>query len=213
VEINALWYNALLTMAQFSRAMNRPAATYESMAGRVRASFQRYWNAAENCCFDVLDGPSGNECAIRPNQIFAVSLPESPLKAEQQVAVVETCARSLLASFGIRSLAPGERDYAGRYEGGPVQRDSVYHQGTVWGWLLGPFALAWLRVHNDREGALAMLEPMKHHLQAACVGSISEIFDGDPPFAPRGCFAQAWSVSETLRAWMEISRARDPDKL
>jgi predicted glycogen debranching enzyme len=206
-EINALWYNALLTMAQFSRDMNRPAAAFESMAGRVRASFGRYWNATEGCCFDVLDGPSGNEAAIRPNQVFAVSLSESPLPTEQQAAVVETCARLLLSSFGLRSLAPGESDYAGRYEGGPAQRDSVYHQGTVWGWLLGPFALAWMRVHNDPESALALLEPMKHHLQAACVGSISEIFDGDPPFAPRGCFAQAWSVSETLRAWMEISRA------
>jgi len=212
VEINALWYNALLTMAQFARTLNRPAAAYESLGERVRASFQRYWNAAEGCCFDVLDGPSGHEAAIRPNQIFAVSLPESPLKPDQQASVVEICARRLLASFGLRSLAAGEPDYAGRYEGGPAQRDSVYHQGTVWGWLLGPFALAWMRVYHDPDGALALLEPMKHHLQSACVGSISEIFDGDPPFAPRGCFAQAWSVAETLRAWMEISRARGPEK-
>ncbi len=212
VEINALWYNALLTMAQFSRAIGRPSAAYESMAERVRASFQRYWNAAEGCCFDVLDGPSGHEAAIRPNQIFAVSLPQSPLTAEQQAAVLETCARRLLASFGLRSLAAGESSYAGRYEGGPAQRDSVYHQGTVWGWLLGPLALAWMRVYHDPEGALALIEPMKHHLQTACVGSISEIFDGDPPFAPRGCFAQAWSVSETLRAWTEIFRAGNSGK-
>ena len=207
VEINGLWYNALLTMARFAERLQRDASSYQEMAIRVRASFPRFWNSAENCCFDVLDGPSGNEAAIRPNQILAVSLPESPLSGQQQLAVVETCARRLLTSFGLRSLAAGDSAYAGRYEGGPAARDSVYHQGTVWGWLAGPFALAWMRVHDDPAGALALLEPMAHHLQAGCVGSVSEIFDGDPPFAPRGCFAQAWSVSETLRAWTEISRA------
>jgi len=207
VEINALWYNALLTMARFALRLKKPANAYIEMASRVRASFGRFWNSASNCCFDVLDGPAGNEAAIRPNQIFAVSLPESPLTPQQQTSVVEACARLLLTSFGLRSLGPYESAYAGRYEGGPAARDSVYHQGTVWGWLLGPFALAWMRVHDDPEGALALLEPMAHHLQAACVGSISEIFDGDAPFTPRGCFAQAWSVAEVLRAWTEISRA------
>ena len=207
VEINALWYNALLTMAKFAERLKRPPASYAEMAKRVRANFARFWNLSEGCCLDVLDGPGGNEAAIRPNQIFAVSLPESPLPGQQQLAVVETCARRLLTSFGLRSLAPGESAYAGRYEGGPAARDSVYHQGTVWGWLAGPFALAWMRVHDDPAGALALLEPMAHHMQAGCVGSISEIFDGDPPFTPRGCFAQAWSVAETLRAWTEISRA------
>ncbi len=207
VEINALWYNALLTMSKLAEKLSKPATSYAEMAKRVRASFARFWNPAEGCCFDVLDGPAGNEAAIRPNQIFAVSLPESPLTNQQQFAVVETCARRLLTSFGLRSLAPGDSAYAGHYEGGPAARDSVYHQGTVWGWLAGPFALAWMRVHGDPAGALALLEPMAHHLQAGCVGSISEIFDGDAPFTPRGCFAQAWSVAETLRAWTEISRA------
>jgi len=207
VEINALWYNALLTMTEFAHRLGRPAGEYEAGAERARASFGRFWNAAEKCCFDVLDGPSGNEAAVRPNQIFAVSLPESPLTAEQQASVVELCARRLLSSVGLRSLAPNESAYAGRYEGGPAQRDSVYHQGTVWGWLLGPLALATWRVHKNAAAALALLEPIQHHLHAACVGSISEIFDGDPPFTPRGCFAQAWSVAEVLRAWTEISRA------
>jgi predicted glycogen debranching enzyme len=207
VEINALWYNAVLTMARFAVRLKKPADAYTHMAARVRASFARFWNAGAGCCFDVLDGPAGNEAAIRPNQIFAVSLPESPLPAQQQTAVVETCARLLLTSFGLRSLGPYESAYAGRYEGGPAARDSVYHQGTVWGWLLGPFALAWMRVHDDPAGALALLEPMAHHLQVGCIGSINEIFDGDPPFTPRGCFAQAWSVAEVLRAWTEISRA------
>jgi len=207
VEINALWYNALLTMAEFARVLSRPGTAYESKAERVRASFQRFWNAAQRCCFDVLDGPSGHEAAIRPNQIFAVSLPRSPLNAPQQAGVVEVCSRLLLSSFGLRSLAPGEPGYAGRYEGGPAQRDSVYHQGTVWGWLLGPFALAWWRLHRDPATALAFLEPIAHHLHAECAGTVSEIFDGDPPFTPRGCFAQAWSVAEVLRAWTDITRA------
>jgi len=207
VEINALWYNALLTMARFAARLKRHADSYTDMARRVRAGFEKFWNAPQGCCFDVIDGPSGNEACIRPNQIFAVSLPESPLSPQQQSAVVEVCARRLLTSFGLRSLAPAETGYAGRYEGGPAARDSVYHQGTVWAWLLGPFALAWMRVNHDAPGALALLEPMAHHLQAACVGSISEIFDADPPFLPRGCFAQAWSVAEVLRAWTEISRA------
>jgi predicted glycogen debranching enzyme len=208
VEINALWYNALLTLAEFAAALGQDAAGWHAQAAQVRASFQRFWNPAAACCFDVIDGPHGNEAAVRPNQIFAVSLPQSPLTPEQQAAVVEVCARRLLTSFGLRSLAPGESGYGGRYEGGPAERDAAYHQGTVWGWLLAPFVLAWLRVHGDSARVLEFLAPMEHHVRSACVGSISEIFDGDPPFSPRGCFAQAWSVAEVLRAWTEISRVR-----
>jgi len=119
--------------------------------------------------------------------------------------VVDACARHLLTSFGLRSLSPNHPQYRGRYGGGPVERDAAYHQGTVWGWLLGPFALAHLRVYKDPDTALAFLQPLAHHLADYGVGSIAEIFDGDPPFAPRGCIAQAWSVSETLRAWTEIA--------
>ncbi|HMD32909.1 MAG TPA: amylo-alpha-1,6-glucosidase, partial [Candidatus Acidoferrales bacterium] len=208
VEINALWINALATMKEFCRVLAKPSDAYEALMAHATASFAGFWNAARGCCYDVIDAPGiGNDAALRPNQIFAVSLPQSPLAAAQQAAVVEVCGRRLLTSFGLRSLAPGESAYAGRYEGGPAQRDSVYHQGTVWGWLLGPFALASWRVHKDAAAALALLDPMRHHLRAACVGSISEIFDGDPPFTPRGCFAQAWSVAEVLRAWTEITRA------
>jgi predicted glycogen debranching enzyme len=207
VEINALWYNALLTMAEFAAAIGRPSAPYESMAKQSRASFQRFWNPAAGCCFDVIDGPEGNDAAVRPNQIFAVSLPKSPLMPQQQAAVVDVCARRLLTSYGLRSLAPGEPDYVPGCLGGPEERDCAYHQGTVWGWLLGPFALAWMRVHDNPAQALGFLEPMEHHLRNACVGTASEIFDGDPPFVPRGCFAQAWTVAEVLRAWTEIARA------
>jgi predicted glycogen debranching enzyme len=205
VEINALWYNALRSMARFEQLLGGSGERWGSLADRVGASFARFWNEDAGYCFDVLDGPEGHESALRPNQIFAVSLPESPLAPERQRQVVESCGRHLLTSFGLRSLGPAEAGYRGRYEGGPAVRDGVYHQGTVWAWLLGPFALAHLRVHSDRAAAHALLAPMAHHLSDLTVGSIAEIFDGDAPFSPRGCPAQAWSVAEVLRAWVETA--------
>ena len=210
VEINALWYNALRTMAAFARRLQRPATTWETAADRVRDGFGRFWNERTGHCYDVLEGPSGDDGSLRPNQIFAVSLPESPLPAERQRRVVEACARHLLTSHGLRSLAPGDPAYRGAYGGAQTERDGAYHQGTVWGWLLGPFALAHARAYGDREAARALLEPLAHHLADYGVGSIAEIFDGEPPFAPRGCIAQAWSVAETLRAWQALSGAPGP---
>jgi glycogen debranching enzyme len=137
-----------------------------------------------------------------------VSLAESPLLPERQRQVVDACARHLLTSFGLRSLAPGHPQYHGGYCGGPKERDAVYHQGPAWAWLLGPFVRAHLRVYGDPAAARTFLEPLAHHLEDYGVGSIAEIFEGDPPFRPRGCIAQAWSVSETLRAWMETARER-----
>ncbi|PYM60746.1 MAG: glycogen debranching protein [Candidatus Rokuibacteriota bacterium] len=204
VEVNALWYNALRAMASFARRLRRDPAAWAGLAERVQASFGRFWNEGAGCCHDVLDGPDGSDDAIRPNQVFAVALPESPLSAERQRKVVDACARHLLTSFGLRSLAPGHPRYQGRYGGGPSERDGAYHQGTVWGWLLGPFALAHYRVYGDAEAARAFLLPMAHQLQDYGVGTLGEIFDGDPPFTPRGTIAQAWSVSETLRAWMAL---------
>ena len=206
VEVNALWYSALRSMAGFARLLGHAPEPWDALAERVGASFARFWNEAAGYCFDVLDGPQGHEAMLRPNQIFAVSLPESPLSLAQQGQVVEACGRYLLTSFGLRSLGPAEPGYQGRYEGGPVARDGAYHQGTVWAWLLGPFALAHLRVHGDGEAARAFLAPMAQHLREFVVGSIAEIFDGDAPFSPRGCPAQAWSVAETLRAWAHTSR-------
>ena len=205
VEINALWYSALCAMAAFARHLGRPDETYDSLTARVREGFGRFWNEAAGHCYDVLDGPDGNDPSLRPNQILAVSVATSPLSPNQQRQVVESCARHLLTSFGLRSLAPDHPQYRGQYRGGPRERDAAYHQGTVWGWLLGPFALAHVRVYKDPETALAFLQPLAHHLGDYGVGSIAEIFDGDPPFTPRGCIAQAWSISETLRAWMEIA--------
>ncbi|HET7874282.1 MAG TPA: amylo-alpha-1,6-glucosidase, partial [Methylomirabilota bacterium] len=207
VEVNALWYNALCAMAGFCRRLGRPAEEWDLLAARFEKSFERFWNSETGYCVDVLDGPDGDDPALRPNQIFAVSLLASPLPPERQRAVVDICARNLLTSFGLRSLAPGHSQYEGHYGGGPRERDGAYHQGTVWGWLLGPFALAHYRVYGDRDVALGFLDPMRHHLDTYGLGSIAEIFDGDPPFAPRGCIAQAWSVSETLRAWRELAGA------
>jgi glycogen debranching enzyme len=145
---------------------------------------------------------------LRPNQIFAVSLPFSPLTREQRKAVVDVCARRLLTSHGLRSLAPGETGYIGHYGGSPRDRDAAYHQGTVWGWLLGPFALAHYRVYREREAALRFLEPLGRQIYASGLGTLSEIFDGDAPFTPRGSIAQAWTVGEVLRAWKEITNGK-----
>jgi predicted glycogen debranching enzyme len=208
VEINALWFNALRAMGAFARRLGRAATPWDRLAERVGASFGRFWYEAGGHCYDVLDGPGGADPSLRPNQVFAVSLPESPLTGARRRRVVDACARHLLTSFGLRSLAPDHPDYHGRYGGGPAERDGAYHQGPAWGWLLGPFALAHLRVHGDPDAAQAFLEPMAHHLADYGVGSLGEIFEGDAPFAPGGCIAQAWSVAETLRAWLVCEAAR-----
>jgi glycogen debranching enzyme len=202
IEVNALWYSALRTMAKVARQLGKPHQEYDAIADRTLARFSRFWNAELGYCYDVLDGPEGDDPSLRPNQIFAVSLTESPLAPAQQKAVVDVCSRSLLTSHGLRSLAADHPLYQGRYGGTPLQRDGSYHQGTVWGWLLGPFVLAHLRVYGDPGQARQFLEPMADHLCNHGVGNLSEIFDGDAPMTPRGCFAQAWTVAEVLRAWM-----------
>jgi predicted glycogen debranching enzyme len=208
VEVNALWLNAAAAMARFARAIGRDSARYEALAGRARTGFARFWNSEKKFCFDVIDSPEssdGKDAALRPNQILAVSLPETALNQEQQRAVVDVCARELLTSFGLRSLGRSELGYRGRYAGSPEERDDAYHQGTVWGWLLGPFVLAHLRVYRNAGEAMSFLEPMFAQIQAAGLGTAGEIFDGDPPFTPNGCIAQAWTVGETLRAWRAIT--------
>jgi predicted glycogen debranching enzyme len=212
VEVNALWLNAGASMARFAQTMGRNGARYDSLAERARTSFARFWNSDRKFCFDVIDAPGspdGKDAALRPNQIFAVSLPETGLTAEQQRVVVDVCARELLTSFGLRSLGRKEVGYQGRYAGGSQERDGAYHQGTVWGWLLGPFALAHLRVYGNTSEAMSFLEPMFGHIKTGGLGTASEIFDGDPPFEPNGCIAQAWTVGETLRAWRVIGAAGD----
>ncbi|MGD9028476.1 MAG: amylo-alpha-1,6-glucosidase [Anaerolineae bacterium] len=201
VEINALWYNGLRSMAEFARELGEPGDRYREMAEQARVGFARFWNEGRGCLYDVLDGPEGPDGSLRPNQLLAVSLPYSPLGADQQRSVVDVCARRLLTSYGLRSLSADESAYVGHYGGDRRQRDAAYHQGTVWGWLIGPFVTAHLRVYADPEQARLFLRPLINHLADHGVGTISEIFDGDPPFTPRGCIAQAWSVAEVLRAW------------
>jgi predicted glycogen debranching enzyme len=207
VEINALWYNALRAMAGFARRLRKPAQDFERSAARVEAGFERFWSERHGWCHDVLDGPDGNDATLRPNQILAVSLPASALSPERQRAVVDACARHLLTSYGLRSLAPFESGYVACYAGDSRMRDGCYHQGTAWGWLLGPFALAHHAVYKDADAARAFLRPLENHLADHGLGSIAEIFDGDPPFVPNGCIAQAWSVAETLRAWQTLAAA------
>ncbi len=205
VEINALWLNALATAANLAPHCGVPATEFQRQAERARKGFSRFWNANANCCFDVIDGPNGNDASLRPNQIFAVSLPVSPLTAAQQRAVVDTCAAHLLAPCGLRSLAPEDPKYCGHYDGPQAQRDAAYHRGTVWAWLLGPFIQAHWKVYQDHNAIRRILGSIASHLTEAGLGTISEIFDGDAPFTPRGCFAQAWSVAEILRAWKVVA--------
>jgi predicted glycogen debranching enzyme len=206
VEVNALWYGALRSQSHFAQILGQ-SNPYNRLADQVATSFSRFWNANLGYCYDLIDGPDGNDASLRPNQIFTVSLPESPLTLDQQRQVVAICAQQLLTSHGLRSLAPTHPDYHGHYGGNQLQRDGAYHQGTVWGWLLGPFTLAHYRVYQNAAQALTYLHPLAHHLHTHGLGTVSEIFDGDAPFTPRGCIAQAWSVAETLRAWTEISRS------
>jgi 4-alpha-glucanotransferase len=210
VEINALWYNAHLIMQAFAARLGIAAGAYAQQAARIREGFQRFVRQDGNGLFDVLDGPNGADATLRPNQIFAVCLPYSPLDADTQTHVVETCARHLLCSYGLRSLAASHPDYRPVYQGDVWARDGAYHQGPVWGWLLGSFALAHYRVYGDAARAQAYLEPLRDHLLDAGLGTVSEIFDGAPPHTPRGCPAQAWSVACALEAWLTLERAKHP---
>ncbi|HEY3658161.1 MAG TPA: amylo-alpha-1,6-glucosidase [Steroidobacteraceae bacterium] len=212
VEINALWLNALEVAVRLAGRLRNSAEKRFCAALLKRAgdSFARFWNAERGCLYDVIDvdGGTTHDASVRPNQIFAVSLPHCVLPPEQMRAVVDACARELLTSYGLRSLEPKDSGYVGRYTGNSWQRDAAYHQGTVWSWLLGPFARAHYRVYGDAVQAQAFLTPMAQHLAAACIGSVSEIFDGDAPHIARGCFAQAWSVAEILRSWIYLDRKK-----
>jgi 4-alpha-glucanotransferase len=195
-------------MAEFSRGLGRDDSPYRTLVERVRRSYQRFLRPDRLGLYDVLDSPAGDDPTVRPNQIFAVSLPASPLDHDAQRAVVELCGQRLLTSFGLRSLDPAHADYRSEYAGGVRQRDGSYHQGPVWAWLLGHYALAWHRVNDDAAAAQRLLEPMRDHLNDAALGSVSEIFDGAPPHTPRGAPCQAWSVACTLEAWWKLERAK-----
>lgn len=208
VEINALWYNALCVMSTFAGILGEPDR-FGAPAQAAKQSFARFVRADGEGLYDVIDGPNGDDASIRPNQIFAVSLRHSPLAATEQANVVRTCRRHLLTAFGLRSLAPGSPAYHPQYGGGVLQRDGGYHQGPVWGWLLGPFCLAAYRVSGDVTAAQATLAAMRDALEDQAVGTIGEIFDGEPPHHPRGAPAQAWSVACTLDAWRLLREAQE----
>jgi predicted glycogen debranching enzyme len=207
VEVNALWYNALAATAGFAMRLGLPAEPYAALAEQARSGFQRFLNPANGGLLDVLDGPGGDDPTVRPNQILAVSLPASPLAPEAKAGVVQLCGRELLTSYGLRSLAPDHPDFRPRYQGGIRERDGAYHQGTVWAWLLGHYALAEYRVTGDAVRALSRLEPIRDHLLDAGLGTVSEIFDAAPPHMPRGAPAQAWSVACVLEAWGRLGGA------
>lgn len=216
VEINALWYNALQVMSHLAKACGDKPGEYSQLAKTVRTSFVRnFWNPDEKCLFDVIT-EKGPDPAIRPNQIFAVALPYSPLDHSKQVHVVNRVWRDLHFSYGLRSLSPLSPEYHGRYAGDVVQRDGAYHQGTGWAWLIGAFITAYRRVHDysaeSKTIAERFMAPFKAHLWDHGVGSVSEIFDGDPPHAPKGCYSQAWSVAEVLRTYVEDILGIIPEK-
>ncbi|MBS1854178.1 MAG: glycogen debranching enzyme family protein [Acidobacteria bacterium] len=210
VEIQALWYNALSIMEDFARRAGDDAFAERArdLASRAREAFRdQFWNAAAGCLYDVVGGGAAPDASLRPNQIFAASLPYSMLDAEQARAVVAAVERELLTPMGLRTLAPGDPKYRARYQGGVVERDSAYHQGTVWPWLMGPFVAAYIRVHGEagRARAAAWLEGFRDAMRVYGLGQVPEIADGDAPHTPRGCIAQAWSVGELLRAAVECA--------
>jgi predicted glycogen debranching enzyme len=209
VEIQALWYNALRILQEFAEQFGDPerARQCAGIASKATQSFNvLFWNEADGCLYDVVQGDTRDR-SIRPNQVLAVSLPFPILAYDKACSVLGVVERELLTPVGLRSLARGDSQYRPTYEGGPLQRDGSYHQGTVWPWLLGPFISAYLRVHNHRAGAkekaAGWLRAFEAHLEDAGLGQVSEIFDAEPPYRPRGCMAQAWSVAELLRVAVE----------
>ena len=211
VEINALWFNALRLMERWARDRGDDASGYRRRADLAERSFnERFWFAEGGYLFDVVDaGQGGNDQKCRPNQLFAISLPHPVLARERWEPVLNVVRDRLLTPVGLRSLAPGDPDYKPRYFGDLRARDAAYHQGTVWGWLAGPFVDAWLKVYpDDIAGARRALQGFVPHLDEGCIGSISEVFDAEAPFTPRGCIAQAWSVGELLRAMLKVGLFR-----
>lgn len=203
VELSALWFNAMRLMAEWAEALGADHSHYLAMAERTQVSFNhRFWNAQAGCLYDIVDGESGEDAAVRPNQVLAISLKHPVLRRDRWEPVLARVRAELLTPVGLRSLAPGHPEYKPRYDGDLRARDAAYHQGTVWGWLMGHYVDATLKLDSDEGAARALLEGLKQHLQHAGLGQISEIFDATEPFRPRGCIAQAWSVAEALRIFL-----------
>jgi predicted glycogen debranching enzyme len=223
VEINALWYNALCLLSSWTAELGDDAQgqKYQAHADRARESFaKKFWYEEGNYLYDVIEAEpgsasvvDGNDHSCRPNQLMAISLRHPILAKAHWAKVLERAQAELLTPVGLRSLAPGSPGYAGRYFGDLRTRDASYHQGTVWGWLIGPFVDAWLKVHpGQSERASAFLEGFGRHLSEAGIGTISEVFDAQTPYIPRACISQAWSVAEVLRLTLALNRATNTDE-
>jgi predicted glycogen debranching enzyme len=213
VEIQALWVRALAVGQELAELFGDKAYAKRCDDDRIRAgkSFRaRFWYKQGGYLYDVVDGEGGDDASLRPNQIYAVAFPGELLEEKQAQQVVQVVEERLLTPVGLRTLASDDPRYCPKYEGGVPSRDGAYHQGTVWPFLLGPFVTAWIKTHGEtaaaRSQARAFLNGLEQHLAEACLGQVSEIFDADPPHQPRGCFAQAWSVAEPLRALVEDVR-------
>jgi predicted glycogen debranching enzyme len=209
VEINALWYNGLRWLESWERLFENEskARTIAGHAERAYRSFnQRFWYAKGGFLYDVVDGEKGDDPSCRPNQVFAIALAHPVLERERWRSMMDVVRERLLTPLGLRTLAPGEPDYKPTYHGDLRSRDAAYHQGTVWPWLIGPFLDAWMKLHpEDKKGGRRFLQGLADHLGDACVGSISEVADAEEPFTPRGCIAQAWSIAEALRSWVNTA--------
>jgi predicted glycogen debranching enzyme len=209
VEINALWFNALSLLSRWLReAGNESSANeYAGHAKRAAQSFnQKFWNPERNCLFDVIDGPNGNEAKIRPNQVFAISLPNPVLQEERWAPVIKVVEEKLLTPVGLRTLSRDDPDYKPTYRGDRLTRDAAYHQGTVWPWLIGPYVDAWLKLHPSQNAeARKLLARFPAEMTTAGMGTLAEVFHAEPPHLPRGCIAQAWSVAEVLRSWVKTA--------
>jgi predicted glycogen debranching enzyme len=210
VEINALWYNALRLLERWlaDSGDDTGARTTGELAAAARESFnRRFWHEEGGYLYDVVDGEGGgNDSACRPNQVLAISLDYPVLEEARWKPVMDIVTERLLTPVGLRSLAPGHPDYKAKYYGDLRARDAAYHQGTVWAWLIGPYIDAFLKLHPEQLAeARHLLTGLAPHLDQQAVGSISEIFDAEPPYTPRGCIAQAWSVAEVLRSWVKTA--------
>ncbi len=212
IEVNALWYNALRVLEAFAARVNdaTSADRFAALAARTATGFERFWNAALDRCYDVIDGPSGDDASLRPNALIAASLSYTPLSLERQRTIVAACGTRLVTSYGLRSLDPSDAAYCGHYGGDTSARDGAYHQGTVWGWLVGPWVAALLRCSVSRAEARTYLEPFRHEMQRYGLGTLAEIADGDAPFAPNGAIAQAWTVANVLDAWRLTASSSPP---
>ncbi len=208
VEIQALWYNALRLMEDLAESFGDETneKQYKTMAACARKSFnEQFWNEQTGCLYDVINGDE-RDASIRPNQVLAISLTNSMVSRVRAKAILRVVERELLTPRGLRTLSPNDSRYIGRYEGDTRSRDGSYHQGTVWPWLMGPYITAYVKTLGENAGrkfATQWFKNFDDHLTEACLGQVSEIFDGDPPHTPRGCVAQAWSVAEILLAAVE----------